>query len=107
MTAIPTVEVAPAADAVLIRDGKDRGAGPALRISYPEWHDFLSGTAAEGLTVSRHDRVTGHDGAWVHTRWHLRGRDGVVLHFTDAEWTQFWAGLLDDEDELLKGLLLA
>lgn len=107
MTVGPSVEVAPVTDAVLIRDGKDRGAGPALRVSYPEWHDFLAGAPAEGLTVSKHDRVTGHDGTWVYTRWHLRGRNGVMLHFTDAEWTQFWAGVLDSDEDLLHSLLLA
>jgi hypothetical protein len=37
------VEVAPATDAVLMRDTKDRGAGPILRVGYPEWAAFLAG----------------------------------------------------------------
>jgi hypothetical protein len=104
----PCVEIATVTDAVLIRDCKDHGAGPALRISYPEWHDFLSGTTGgEGLTISHHDRVTGHDGTWVHTSWHLRDRGGMTLHFTDHEWTQFWRGVLDSEEELFNSLLLS
>jgi hypothetical protein len=106
MTGTPSVEIAPATDAVLIRDVKDHGTGPALRVSYPEWHDFLSGAPIEALTISHHDRVTGHDGVWVYTCWHLRDGGGTMLHFTDDEWTQFWAGVLDSEEELLNSLLL-
>ncbi len=35
------VEVAPAPDAVLVRDSKDR-TGPALTISTPAWQAFLT-----------------------------------------------------------------
>jgi hypothetical protein len=107
MSVSTCVEVAAVTDAVMIRDGKDHGAGPSLRISYPEWHDFLSGATGDGLTVSHHDRVTGHDGVWVHTVWHVRDRGGAVLHLTDAQWTEFWSGVLDCEEQLLGGLLLA
>lgn len=100
-----SVEVAPANDVVLIKDGKNHGAGPALRVSWVEWQDFLSGSSVEGLTVSHHDRVTGHDGVWVHTRWHLRDRGGEMLHFTDDEWAAFWAGVGDDEIAILNGML--
>jgi hypothetical protein len=35
------VEVAPAPDAVLVRDSKDR-TGPALTVPSPAWHAFLT-----------------------------------------------------------------
>lgn len=106
MTGTSSVEIASTRDTVVIRDGKDQGAGPALHVSYPEWNDFLSGTQIDELTVSHHDRVTGHDGTWVHTSWHLRDRAGATLHFTQTEWTEFWLSVLDSDDELLDSLLL-
>ncbi|HEY4005152.1 MAG TPA: DUF397 domain-containing protein [Pseudonocardia sp.] len=96
-----SLDVAWTPHAVLLRDVKDHGHGPHLRIDPPDWHDFLSGVAVESLTISEHDRVTGHDGTWVHTRWHLRDRTGTMLHFTDREWTAFWAGATDEELALL------
>jgi hypothetical protein len=36
------VEVAPAPDAVLVRDSKDR-TGPTLTVPITAWHAFLSG----------------------------------------------------------------
>ncbi|RIV40897.1 DUF397 domain-containing protein [Micromonospora radicis] len=41
------VEVASAKAAVLVRDSKDPD-GPALRISRPAWHAFLTGVPAHG-----------------------------------------------------------
>jgi hypothetical protein len=46
------VEVAPATDAVLVRDTKDRGTGPILRFDYPEWAAFLAGVRDGEFTVN-------------------------------------------------------
>ncbi|MBO0874777.1 MAG: DUF397 domain-containing protein [Pseudonocardia sp.] len=47
------VEVAPATDAVLMRDTKDQGAGPILRFGYVEWTEFLAGIRDGEFTVTR------------------------------------------------------
>jgi hypothetical protein len=82
------VEVAPTSDAVLVRDTKDRGAGPILRFGHRDWAEFLTDPAA-----TEADRVTEHAGRPVATRWHLRD----TLHFTTAEWDAFLAGARDGE----------
>jgi hypothetical protein len=102
MAAFVEVEVAPVEGAVVLRDMKDHGTGPALRVSPLDWLDFLAGSPVESLTISRHDRVTCHDGAWVHTRWHVRDQRGATLHFTDEEWVGFWISVLDDAPELFE-----
>ena len=89
------VDVAPTADAVLLRDTKDAGTGPVLRLSHPDWAAFLAGTPT--LTITETDQLTTHNGHPVTTHWHLRDPHGVTLHFTKAEWTAFWAGATNGE----------
>lgn len=82
------VEVAPATDAVPMRDTKNQGAGPILRFACRDWAEFVKAPAA-----TEADRVTQHAGHTLTTRWHLRD----TLHFTTAEWDAFLAGARDGE----------
>ena len=90
------VEVAPEPGAVRVRDTKDHGRGPEL-VLHPDTFAALcvaatGGSAPDGLTIVRDERVTRHDGRTVTTRWHLTAACGA-LHFTDAEWHTFAAGV--------------
>ena len=82
------VEVAPIADGVLVRDTKDHGSGPVLHFSHEQWTSFL---VNPDVTVG--ERLTQHGGGSVRTQWHVR----ETLHFTDAEWDAFQAGVRDGE----------
>jgi Domain of unknown function (DUF397) len=46
------VEIAPTADAVLVRDTKNAGTGPTLRISHPGWAAFLAATPRQEPRLS-------------------------------------------------------
>lgn len=76
---------------VQIADSKDRGRGPIITVSGPDWDDFvadaLGGQPAAALTISAAD-----DGGCAVT-----GPDGTALHYTAAEWTAFLAGAADGE----------
>ncbi len=87
------VEVAPQAGAVHVRDTKDHGHGPELVLT-PDAFAALcaAATGAPDPMVRDEPRRTVHDGRAVATRWHVTaGR--VTLHYTDAEWTAFAAGV--------------
>lgn len=90
------VEVAPGAGAVRVRDTKDRGRGPEL-VLHPDAFTALCAAATghpvpADLTVTPGERVTRHDGRAVTTHWHVTAA-GVTLHYTDAEWRAFAAGV--------------
>jgi len=105
------VEVAPGPGAVRVRDTKDRGRGPELVLhpdafaalcaaatGHPATGHLATGHPATGhpaagdLTVTPGERVTRHDGRTVTTHWHVSAA-GVTLHYTDAEWCAFAAGV--------------
>ena len=96
------VEVAPGPGAVRVRDTKDHGRGPEL-VLHPDTFAALCALAASGaattghpapgdLTITRDERVTRHDGRPVTTHWHVTAA-GAGLHYTDAEWSAFAAGV--------------
>jgi len=55
-------------------------------------HPAAGHPAAGDLTVTPGERVTRHDGRTVTTHWHVSAA-GVTLHYTDAEWCAFAAGV--------------
>lgn len=90
------VEVAPEPGAVRVRDTKDHGRGPELVLP-PDTFAALcaaaTGHPAPGdLTITRDERTTEHDGRPVTTHWHVTA-SGTTLHYTDAEWRAFTAGV--------------
>lgn len=90
------VEVAPEAGAVRVRDTKDRGAGPELVLPHDAFAALCTAaverrSATEPLVV-RAERTTRHAGRAVVTHWHV-GSDADALHYTDAEWRAFAAGV--------------
>lgn len=90
----PCVEVAPGGSAVRVRDTKDAGLGVVLLLDETAWfallHAALGGTAEP--VVRNEARVTAHAAGDVITTWHV-SHGGRVLHFTDAQWTAFAAGV--------------
>lgn len=96
------VEVAPGPRAVLVRDTKDRGLGPILLLDHTAWTELRGAAparstgAAGGVTIIRGELRTRHAGAEVVTSWHVTHADRT-LHFTDAEWAAFAAGVRDGE----------
>ena len=90
------VEVAPESGVVRVRDTKDRDCGPEL-VLHPDTFAALCAAAMgapapAGVTITRDERVTTHDTGSVTTRWHLTVA-ATTLHFTDAEWSAFAAGV--------------
>ena len=91
------VEVAPAESGVLVRDTKDRGAGPVLTFTAAEWAAFLaatrSGTSEPGAAFAVVPTEVGVD---------VRpAADGPTLHFTPSEWSAFRSGVHDGEFDTL------
>ena len=92
------VEVEPGLVAIRVRDTKDHGLGTVLLLDGRAF-DALCRAAAdraagssENLTVTHGERRTEHAGIAVVTTWHV-GFGGEELHFTDAEWDAFAAGV--------------
>jgi hypothetical protein len=91
------VEVAPAAVGVLLRDTKDKGAGPFIAFTSEQWTAFLAEVITEASSSNGAVEVihTG-DGTQVH-----EVASGVWLRFTPSEWAAFRAGVRDGEFGLL------
>lgn len=84
------VEVAPAEGGVLVRDTKDHGTGPVIRLTHREWEAFLLDVRI-GVTTPR---IEHHEaGTDLHST-------GTTLHFTPDEWIAFRSGVLDGEFDL-------
>jgi hypothetical protein len=90
-TSADCVEVAHREDGVLVRDSKDHGTGPVIRLATPEWEAFLLdvriGLPSGTTPVTIETLPTGTD---VH-------HAGTTLRFTPGEWTAFRSGVLDGE----------
>ncbi|HEX7662689.1 MAG TPA: DUF397 domain-containing protein [Pseudonocardiaceae bacterium] len=85
------VEVAPAADGVVIRHSKHPGAG-TIAFSYDAWADFLR-DASEGGTTNGVAAIVAVGADTV-----VRSLTGAVeLRFDDGEWSAFRAGVADGE----------
>jgi uncharacterized protein DUF397 len=91
-----TVEVAPAAAGVLLRDTKDKGAGPVIAFTPEQWTAFLAEVVA-GAPASNGvvEVIQTDDGTQVHCV-----ATGVRLRFTPSEWVAFRAGVGDGEFSL-------
>jgi hypothetical protein len=91
------VEVAPVAAGVLLRDTKDRGAGPAIAFTRAQWTTFLAEVAADDVGAGGAVEVIHtDDGVQMHAV-----ATGVRLRFTPSEWTAFRAGVRDGEFALV------
>jgi hypothetical protein len=91
------VEVAPVAAGVLLRDTKDRGAGPVIAFTSEQWTAFLAEVAAgDPSTNGAVEVIRTGDGVYMSAR-----ATGVSLRFTPAEWAAFRAGVRDGEFDLL------
>lgn len=89
------VEVAPVNEGVLLRDTKDHGAGPVIRLAHDEWSALVDAALAGAAhpAAARCDALTRHDGRDIRTSWRVRlDPGGAELHFTEAEWSAFLAG---------------
>jgi hypothetical protein len=84
------VEVAPTADAVLVRHSKHPADG-TIAFSFPAWEEFLravlDGPAASVDTDGTDTLVSSPD-------------NGVVLRFDEGEWHAFLAGVRNREFDL-------
>lgn len=91
------VEVASASVGVLLRDTKDKGAGPVIAFTPEEWTAFLT-EATTGVPSANGAAEVIHtdDGTQVHGV-----ATGVRLRFTPSEWAAFRAGVRDGEFDLL------
>lgn len=90
------MEVAPESGAVRVRDTKDHGRGPEL-VLHPDVFAALCAAATDhrapaGLAVVSGERATRHDGRSITTHRHVTAA-GTTLHYTDAEWRAFAAGV--------------
>lgn len=92
------VEVATGDRVVRVRDTKDRGLGPVLLLDHPAWARLLDAAVqarpatAAGVMITCAQRRTRHAAGDAVTTWHVRAGDRE-LHFTDAEWVAFAAGV--------------
>src|SRR4051794_32300288 len=78
------VEVAPAGPDVLLRDTKDRGAGPVIAFSATQWAAFLAEVAADAPSANGAAVAEPSTSGVV-----LRGEGGARLAFTPSEWAAF------------------
>ncbi len=91
------VEVAPAEHGVLLRDTKDRGAGPVIAFTPAQWTAFVGEVAAGAPSANGAVTVRA-----VGTETHVHAvASGVTLGFTASEWAAFHAGVRDGEFDLL------
>jgi Domain of unknown function (DUF397) len=92
------VEVAPGPRVVRVRDTKDGGLGPILLLDHDAWAEFRAAAVARrcgsagGVVIVHEPRRTRHRGVEVATVWHVSCGDRT-LHYTDAEWVAFAAGV--------------
>jgi L-aminopeptidase/D-esterase-like protein len=87
------VDVAPAAEGVLLRDTKDRGKGPVIAFTPDQWTAFLAEvTAGVPSTNGAVDVIPSASGVQVRAL-----ASGISLSFTLSEWTAFRAGVQDGE----------
>lgn len=90
--------MAPGDRAVRVRDTKDRGLGPVLLLGPAAWAQLRDAALharpgdGGGVSVTHGEARTRHAGVDVVTTWHVRAGDRE-LHFTDAEWVAFAAGV--------------
>lgn len=91
------VEVTPAAAGILLRDTKDRGAGPVITFTPVQWTMFLAEVASDGASANGAAAVSrDHGGVEVHA-----AASGIRLRFTPSEWAAFLSGVQDGEFDLL------
>lgn len=77
---------------VLLADSKDRGSGPVITLSGPEWEGFVAAAlGAPPATATAAITPTAGGGRVV------TAKDGTTLTYTAAEWNAFLAGAADGE----------
>lgn len=79
--------------AALLADSKDRGRGPVITLSGPEWDAFVATALGAEPTPDAAVTITSTVGGGRV----VLATDGTALTYTAAEWSAFLAGAADGE----------